>query len=118
MKTLIGACLLSLVLTLIAGKISIPLLKKIKVGQTVLKYVENHKSKNGTPTMGGLFFVLSATIIFFIFGGYNGRVAIVSLSIGLAFLVVGFIDDFIISRFLLLTHILFPPFLKEYCQKI
>ena len=99
MKTLVIAGFCSLILTLVSGKILIPLLKKIKAGQTVLKYVENHKSKNGTPTMGGLFFVLSASIIFLLFGGYNGRIAIVSLSIGLAFLVVGFIDDFIKIHF-------------------
>ncbi|MBQ8427398.1 MAG: phospho-N-acetylmuramoyl-pentapeptide-transferase [Clostridia bacterium] len=99
MKTLIIACLLTLLLTLIAGKISVPLLKKIKAGQTVLKYVEEHKNKNGTPTMGGLFFILSASIIFLAFGGIGGRIAVVSLSIGLAFLVVGFVDDFIKIRF-------------------
>lgn len=99
MKTLILACFLSLVITLISGRFIIPILKKIKAGQTVLKYVETHKDKNGTPTMGGLFFVLSATVIFIAFGGYVGRVAIVCLSIGLAFLIVGFIDDFIKIRF-------------------
>ncbi len=99
MKSLLLACLLSLLLTLFAGKVCIPLLRKIKAGQTVLKYVEEHKEKNGTPTMGGLFFILSATVIFVAFGGLNGKIAVMSLTIGLAFLVVGFIDDFIKIRY-------------------
>ena len=99
MKTIIIACLLSLLLTLVMGKLTIPLLKKIKAGQTVLKYVQEHKAKNGTPTMGGLFFILSAAVIFIAFGGIKGRIALVSLSIGLAFLIVGFIDDFIKVKF-------------------
>lgn len=99
MKTLIVAFILSLLITLIAGKFTVPLLRKIKAGQTVLKYVESHKDKNGTPTMGGLFFILSASAIFIILGGLNSRVAVVSLSIGLAFMLVGFIDDFIKIRY-------------------
>ncbi len=98
MKTILLAGIVSLILTLVAGKIFIPLLKKIRAGQTVLKYVEIHKSKNGTPTMGGLFFIICSAITFFIFGGASGRIAVVSLTVGLAFLVVGFIDDFIKIR--------------------
>lgn len=92
------ACTLSLVLSLIAGKTCIPILKKIKAGQMVLKYVEEHKHKNGTPTMGGLFFILSASVVFIAFGGLKGKIALMSLTIGLAFLIVGFIDDFIKIR--------------------
>ena len=46
-------------------------------------------------SMGGLFFVLSAVIVFMIFGGYKGRLATVAISIGLAFMIVGFLDDYI-----------------------
>lgn len=84
----------SLILTVILGLISIPLLKKIKAGQTVLKYVETHKDKNGTPTMGGLFFIIPSVVVF-ILSGTCARMATVALSIGLAFMAVGFIDDFI-----------------------
>jgi phospho-N-acetylmuramoyl-pentapeptide-transferase len=98
-KILIAVGLSSLLLSLTCGFIVIPLLRKIKAGQTVLKYVESHKEKNGTPTMGGLFFIIPSCIIFFIFGGLNGRIATVSLSIGIAFLLVGFLDDFIKIKF-------------------
>ena len=45
--------------------------------------------------MGGLFFIMSASVSFFIFCGFKGRIATVSVVIGLAFMFVGFIDDFI-----------------------
>lgn len=99
MKTLILIGLFSLFLSFICGLIVIPFLKKLKAGQTVLKYVETHKEKNGTPTMGGLFFIIPSVLIFFIFGGAKGRIATVSASIGLAFLLVGFLDDFIKIKF-------------------
>ncbi|MBQ3220012.1 MAG: phospho-N-acetylmuramoyl-pentapeptide-transferase [Clostridia bacterium] len=95
MKTLLIAGTISLILSILLGKIFIPILRRVKIGQTVLKYVETHKDKNGTPTMGGLFFVISAVLTFLIFGGTKGRIALVSMTIGVAFLIVGFIDDFI-----------------------
>ncbi len=95
MDSLILATLCAISLTLVAGFLIIPVLKKIKAGQPILKYVETHKDKNGTPTMGGLFFISSAVIAFMLFGGLTGRMATVALSIGLAFMLVGFLDDFI-----------------------
>ncbi len=95
MKICLTAALASVVLTLISGKLSLPLLKKLKAGQPILKYVEVHKSKNGTPTMGGLFFILSGTAVYFIFGGGTNRISLVACALGLAFMVVGFLDDFI-----------------------
>ncbi len=95
MSSLILAGLCSIFSAILAGIITIPLLRKIKAGQQILKYVETHKDKNGTPTMGGLFFISSAVIIFIVFGGLKGRLATVATAIGLAFMLVGFLDDFI-----------------------
>ena len=94
MKLILLSAICSLALTILAGFIVVPLLKKIRAGQTVLKYVKEHKEKNGTPTMGGVFFILPAVVISFVFGGI-GRMSMVTCTIGLAFLVVGFFDDFI-----------------------
>lgn len=97
MKKLILIGLFALVATFVSGLLCLPILKRLKAGQPILKYVESHEGKNGTPTMGGLFFILPAVITFFIFGG--GRMAVVSAVIGLAFMFVGFIDDFIKVKF-------------------
>lgn len=99
LKSLIFAVICSLFLTLLSGVFALPLLRKLKVGQPILHYVKTHKQKSGTPTMGGLFFILPSAIVFIIFGGLKTRLAIVCLTVGLAYLVVGFLDDFIKIRF-------------------
>lgn len=99
MKTLVISGLCSLVLSAGLGRIALPILRKIKAGQPVLGYVKEHEKKNGTPTMGGLFFIPAAAIAFFAFGGADSRTATVSLAIGLAFLAVGFLDDFLKIKF-------------------
>lgn len=95
MKTYLIAVILAFILSFVLGSLTIPILRKIKAGQPILKYVDVHKEKNGTPTMGGLFFILSAVIVFFLLNGKESRIAVVSVVIGLAFMVVGFLDDFI-----------------------
>ena len=47
MKILLLISLASFVLSLILGFLIIPLLKKLKVGQPILKYVSEHKTKGG-----------------------------------------------------------------------
>jgi len=95
LKSLVLAVICSFFLTVISGVFALPILRKLKVGQPILHYVKTHKNKSGTPTMGGLFFILPSALIFIIFGGLKSRLAIVCLSIGLAYLIVGFLDDFI-----------------------
>ncbi|MBR2614344.1 MAG: phospho-N-acetylmuramoyl-pentapeptide-transferase [Clostridia bacterium] len=87
--------ILSMLLTFIMGKIFIPFLKRLKVKQTILKYVENHEGKNGTPTMGGLFFIISSVIIFFILNGFNNRISNAVIIIGIGYMIIGFLDDFL-----------------------
>ena len=95
MSGLILAGLSSLALTFLSGLIFIPVLRKVKAGQPILKYVKEHEQKSGTPTMGGLFFILPLAAVFFIFGGGRTRVATVSVAIGLFYMLVGFLDDFL-----------------------
>lgn len=99
-KNIFICFLISLILTFILGCVFIPILKNLKAKQTILKYVENHKNKNGTPTMGGLFFIPICAIIYFLFCGIKGKIANAVISIGLAYLLVGFIDDFIKIKFM------------------
>ena len=47
--------LTSFILSIITGYLLIPILKKLKADQSISKYLERaHKSKNHTPTIGGL----------------------------------------------------------------
>ena len=95
MKNLILQLLLSTASSFCLGLIIIPILKRIKAGQPILKYVETHKDKNGTPTMGGLFFITSSIIIFYIFNSFSFGVATFSAIITFAYMIVGFLDDFL-----------------------
>lgn len=99
LKELLIALLFCLILTIFCGQIFVPVLKKLKAGQTILSYVKSHEKKNGTPTMGGLFFIIPTSIVFLIFGGGQSQVSLVALSVGIAFMIVGFLDDFIKVRY-------------------
>lgn len=94
------AMMLGFVLSLICGIILIPLLKKLHIGQNVSTTInERHLKKNGTPTMGGLIFILPVLIsLFFLY--LRGSVEISSNLIILVFVfvsyaILGFIDDYL-----------------------
>lgn len=95
--------MISLVLSIITGILLIPLLKKLKAGQRLSKYLEEkHKEKQGTPTMGGLIFiipVISVMILMYIFGKieFNTTIFIVIITF-LFYALIGFIDDFLIIK--------------------
>jgi len=92
---LLTAFLVSFVFLLIL----LPLLKKIKAGQYILGYVKEHKYKSGTPTMGGLAFITASILIYLIFVGINDREVNVCIAVGFAYMIVGFLDDFIKIKF-------------------
>lgn len=57
------ALLLSFILSVLGMPVVISITSKLKVGQPILKYVEQHKDKRGTPTMGGLGFIIPSCIV-------------------------------------------------------
>lgn len=87
--------IISFVISVLAGPIVIPFLKRLKVGQTVREDgPKTHLKKNGTPTMGGLLILLAivATSLFYV-RDYPRLVPILFLTLG--FGLVGFLDDYI-----------------------
>ena len=73
----------------------IPLLHKLKFGQYIREEgPEAHQKKAGTPTMGGIIFLLSATLVTLIFC-INNIKALVVLFVTLGFGLIGFLDDYI-----------------------
>ncbi len=100
MKVYILAFLLSLFLSAAICFVLLPILKKLKAGQSILSYVKEHEYKGGTPTMGGVSFVLSSSIVSLIFAQkHNLRPMLVSLAAGCGFCLVGFLDDYIKIRY-------------------
>ena len=50
---------LAFIITTLLGKIMIPFLHNLKYGQTILDEGPSwHKNKQGTPTMGGIMFII------------------------------------------------------------
>ncbi len=98
MKSYLIFALLSFALSLILCWVEIPLLRRLKAGQNILGYVKEHQKKSGTPTMGGLAFLLSASIVSLVASGFTDKPLYVSIAIGLGFMLVGFIDDLLKLR--------------------
>lgn len=98
-KSVLGL-MLGFVLSLVAAVILIPILKKLKVGQSVSKLInERHLKKDGTPTIGGLIFIIPTILIMLILylrGSieFNSNL-IILIFVFLAYGVLGFIDDFL-----------------------
>lgn len=83
------------VATVILGPIMIPILTKIKFGQTIRDDGPNtHLKKMGTPTIGGIIFLIPVAVYGFYYSTFNPKIlplVLVTLGFGL----IGFIDDFI-----------------------
>ena len=98
-KSVLGL-MLGFVLSLVAAVILIPLLKKLHVGQSVSKLInERHLKKDGTPTIGGLIFIIPTILIMLILylrGSieFNSNL-IILIFVFLSYGALGFIDDFL-----------------------
>ena len=85
----------SAVLTVILGFFAIPLLKKLKGRQSIREEgPKSHRIKSGTPTMGGLFMLLSAVLVV-IFNKMIDPSVLWLLFLTLGHGLLGFLDDFI-----------------------
>ena len=95
MKDVMIAIIVSFEVSAALGPFIIPLLLKLKVGQTVREEgLESHKVKNGTPTIGGLIFLAGIGVVSIIFGKKYPMMMPMMILI-VAFGLIGFIDDFI-----------------------
>lgn len=93
------ALMIGFILSTVFGYFLIPILKKIKAGQRINVYVENHQKKSGTPTMGGLIFIIPTivTILILLFTKkieFSVNLLIV-LFVFISYSMIGFLDDYI-----------------------
>ena len=99
MLFLLLALFLSLAGVLLLGPKVIPLLKKLKFGQTIYELgPQTHQKKQGTPTMGGLMFALTVTVLGILLPLLWNSACALSLGVvGFALLnmLIGFVDDYI-----------------------
>ena len=101
-----ATALLSFAISAISGKYLVPFLHKLKYGQTILDIGPSwHKNKQGTPTMGGLMFILAivfttvvSVIVYAVTHGGFGEIekfVITGLLMAVCYGGIGFIDDYI-----------------------
>lgn len=98
MKILL-ALVVSFVITAVVGKLLIPALVRLKAGQSIKEIGPTwHMSKQGTPTMGGLMFIIGIGVAILIFGWsdmMNGDFSHLYVYLfALVFGVIGYIDDY------------------------
>ena len=87
--------LISFALSVIMGPLIIPVLRKLKMGQTEREEgVQSHLKKAGTPTMGGVIILLSVVItsVFYI-KDYPKIIPVLFVTLG--FGLIGFLDDYL-----------------------
>lgn len=97
----IGAAFL---LTLLFGRIALPILRAKKAGQPINEYVHAHQSKAGTPTMGGIAFVpaflavVAGVAVFAVTLNMRRGETLIPVALvclyGLANSAIGFVDDY------------------------
>lgn len=103
-----AAAVLAFAVTAVSGKWMIPFLHRLHFGQTILEDGPKwHKKKQGTPTMGGIMFILGITLAVLIFvpvyylrGSQSEPLTMKAkvyggLVMALAFGAIGFFDDYI-----------------------
>ena len=97
---LIIATVVSFVLTVAFGRWLIPALRALKAGQSIREIGPSwHNSKEGTPTMGGLMFMLPVLVCVLVAGWGALRTKdyshIMVLGFSLIYGAIGFVDDFV-----------------------
>lgn len=91
----VAVFVIALVVGLVSGPLIIPILRRLKFGQEIREEGPSwHNKKSGTPTMGGVIFIL-AVFVGCVAVYWRDFKVIMLLYLSLAFGAIGFIDDFI-----------------------
>ena len=87
--------LISFAISVALGPIIIPFLRKLKMGQTErVEGVQSHLKKAGTPTMGGVIFLIATTVTALLYmEDYPKIIPVLFLTLG--FGIIGFLDDYL-----------------------
>lgn len=93
--TMVLPVLIAFAISVLLGPVVIPYLRKLKMGQTErVEGVQSHLKKAGTPTMGGIIFLLSTVVTsLFYVKDYPKIIPVLFLTLG--FGIIGFLDDYL-----------------------
>ncbi len=96
MKIVIYSVLVSFLIAIFLGPVLIPVLKKLKFGQNIREEgPKSHQKKAGTPSMGGIIFIVASAIAMCIIVRKPSDESAVALYSFIAFGVIGFMDDYL-----------------------
>lgn len=90
--------IISFILVILFNIYFIPIFRVIKCGQSIRELgPQEHLKKSGTPTMGGVFIVITISVILIIYGFLNGLINDILIYIFpiTYYSLVGFLDDFL-----------------------
>lgn len=92
-----AAIIVTFVITVVLARIFIPVLKSVKMGQKILDIGPRwHKGKEGTPTMGGLFFIAASLLPVIGAAIYRGDYTfLIHYLFVLLNGLIGFVDDYV-----------------------
>ncbi len=91
-----AAAATALIIVLIFGNIVIRWLQRLKFGEEIRALgPESHKSKKGTPTMGGIIIIGAVMISMLFWGNFKNRYVVILMIATLCLTALGFIDDYI-----------------------
>lgn len=98
-----GALFTGFMLSLLLGPRVIQFLRDFKIGQVIKEdHVKDlhdlHKSKGGTPTMGGLLIIVTTIISLLIWANLSNRLLLIAVSVLVLMGAVGFMDDYLKLR--------------------
>lgn len=97
---LLLSLLVAFFVSLVLSPLIISLIKKEKIKQVILHYVDNHQAKAGTPTMGGIIFIITICLVPFIFFKTQAFwLSVMVLAVFFGYSLVGFLDDYIKFKF-------------------
>ena len=96
------AMMIGFIIAVVFGLIAIPLLKRIAKQKVSLYLEKKHREKDGTPTMGGIIFIIPTiiTVLILLFMNkieFSNNLLIV-IFVFIAYALLGFIDDFLIIK--------------------
>lgn len=81
--------------SLIISPLVIKFFRRLKANQTIYEYVDMHKQKANTPTMGGVIFIVGSIVAFFCAKNGSFNLSLVCIACFLSYGVIGFLDDFL-----------------------
>jgi len=98
MKSVLIYAIISFGVALAITPFVIKALLRLRARQEILKYVEWHKVKSGTPTMGGVIFILPLLILAGFFLNKDTPLANIAVLAAVGYGLLGFLDDYIKIR--------------------